>query len=530
MKRLLKKTAATALSMVGILSTMPSVFCAPGEEPEKLNERGRLDPFHAMIVGKYFDNIEDFCNLAIVNNVKYGNMLGNYHFNPIEINFKKELAILPSIETYHAETFKKRNFVYTFPDSQIKTLIYFPGSFDSLKLERILKENGIIDKNKNYNEKWDHQLEINGGNPMNGCRFVFKSGDKEIIFLFEPSVVGRLTSFESYNLLLKKLHDLLGNSHSKKNFKLSEVTINLPAKFSIPDYVTSIGEKAFHNCTSLTNVALPNSVKNIGKQAFQSCINLKEITIPEAVTIIGEEAFSNCKTLKKISLPHSAASIDRCAFNGCTSLSSVDIPDSVKSIEEGAFYGCCSLTNIKIPNSIKSIGNSAFSACFGLTKIDIPDSVVSIGEGAFNCCESLEEVNISNSVTSIGNNVFNYCPWLDNVVIPYSVTSIGEGAFSYCERLTNIIIPNSVTSMGASVFSDCKHLTNITIPHSVTSIGENAFSGCERLTYINIPNSVKSIGEGLFEGCTNLNHIEFNGEVYKSEDSFMKAFKDCKEK
>lgn len=181
-----------------------------------MNEIGRLDPFHAMIVGKYFDTIKDFHNLSLVNSTKYGNMIENYYFNPVEINFKKKFTIFPGIETYHAEKFKRRNFVYIFPTSQIKTLIYFPGSFDSLKLERILKENEIIDRNKKYNEKWNYQLEINGRNPINGCRFIFKSGDKEIIFLFEPSVVGRLNSFENYNLLLEKPYDLLGNNRLKK--------------------------------------------------------------------------------------------------------------------------------------------------------------------------------------------------------------------------------------------------------------------------------------------------------------------------
>ena len=95
-----------------------------------MNEIGRLDTFHAMIVGKYFDTIKDFHNLSLVNSIKYGNMIKNYHFNPVEINFKKKFTIFPGIETYHAEKFKRRNFVYIFPTSQIKTLIYFPGSFD----------------------------------------------------------------------------------------------------------------------------------------------------------------------------------------------------------------------------------------------------------------------------------------------------------------------------------------------------------------------------------------------------------------
>lgn len=42
----------------------------------------------------------------------------------------------------------------------------------------------------------------------------------------------------------------------------------------IPDSVTSIGEGAFSDCSSLTSITIPNSVTSIGTYAFQSCFNL----------------------------------------------------------------------------------------------------------------------------------------------------------------------------------------------------------------------------------------------------------------
>jgi hypothetical protein len=56
--------------------------------------------------------------------------------------------------------------------------------------------------------------------------------------------------------------------------------------FTIPDSVTSIGGRAFYNCTSLTSITIPNSVINIELAAFGRCTNLISVTIPNNVTSV----------------------------------------------------------------------------------------------------------------------------------------------------------------------------------------------------------------------------------------------------
>ena len=46
-------------------------------------------------------------------------------------------------------------------------------------------------------------------------------------------------------------------------------------KVVIEDGVTSIGYKAFNQCSNLTSVTIPDSVTWIGRIAFQSCISLQ---------------------------------------------------------------------------------------------------------------------------------------------------------------------------------------------------------------------------------------------------------------
>ena len=67
--------------------------------------------------------------------------------------------------------------------------------------------------------------------------------------------------------------------------------------------VTSIGERAFLECVSLTSINIPSSVKSIGESAFYECYSLTSINIPSSVTSIGEAAFYQCSNLTTITLP-----------------------------------------------------------------------------------------------------------------------------------------------------------------------------------------------------------------------------------
>src|SRR5574344_1002679 len=64
--------------------------------------------------------------------------------------------------------------------------------------------------------------------------------------------------------------------------------------------VTSIGNRAFSDCTRLTSVTIPNSVKTIGRGAFSGCTGLTSVTIPNSVTFIGSYAFESCTGLTSL--------------------------------------------------------------------------------------------------------------------------------------------------------------------------------------------------------------------------------------
>mgnify|MGYP004458014427 FL=1 len=302
--------------------------------------------------------------------------------------------------------------------------------------------------------------------------------------------------------------------------KDKKTLIRYPSKKEGTEYlilqgVESIGESAFSDCTSLTNITIPDSVTSIGYGAFSMCTSLTSITIPNSVTSIGKYTFEYCSNLTNITIPNGVTSIGYHAFHYCTNLTNITIPNSVTSIL-GAFEGCENLINITIPNSVTSIGYGTFSDCKSLTSINVDsnnekymsDNGVLYTKDKKTLIQYPRkkegtEYLILQGVESIGNYAFEGCENLINITIPDSVTSIGLCAFEYCSSLTNITIPNGVTSI-LGAFECCSSLTNITIPNGVTSIGYGAFSMCTSLTNITIPNSVTSIGDYTFDKCDSL--------------------------
>ena len=215
---------------------------------------------------------------------------------------------------------------------------------------------------------------------------------------------------------------------------------------SIPKSVICLNGNPFYNMNGKLECLSPNFIYeddvlfNKDKSKIISFRNqsVESYVIPSSVTSIGNRAFSCCSSLSKIVIPSSVNSIGNSAFSGCSSLSKVVIPTSVTSIGDWTFSGCSSLSEVVIPSSVNSIGNSAFSGCSSLSKIVIPTSVTSIGEWTFSGCSSLSEVVIPSSVNSIGGWVFKDCGSLSTIVIPSSVTSIGDWTFNGCNFPDNL--------------------------------------------------------------------------------------------
>lgn len=218
--------------------------------------------------------------------------------------------------------------------------------------------------------------------------------------------------------------------------------LNNLTSVSIPDSVIYIGQKAFSNCPSLTNI----EVSNLNKKY----ISIDGVVYTKAVT---EIVLCPNGRVEPVTVPRTVNKVKAYAFANCSKLTDVYLPSNVTSILEGAFYNCSSLTEFTVPPSTISIGSGAFSKS-GITDIVLPKGLNSIGSWAFKDCTNLKEIVIPPNIKEIKSDTFYNCSSLNYIYLPIFLFSIGHNAFNGCTSLENITIPESVYSIGDYAFKN----------------------------------------------------------------------------
>ncbi len=356
-------------------------------------------------------------------------------------------------------------------------------------------------------------------------------------------------------------------SHSDVPWYFGNVGFSITS-VKINNGVTSIGDRAFYDCTALTSVTLPNSLKSIGSYAFRYCQNLETVKIPDSVTYIGDYAFVSCQSLVSVTIPSGVTSIGAGTFSNCVELKSVTIPYGVTSIGVEAFYGCWVLPSITIPDSVTGIGDCAFQNCWELATISMPDKAMELGSDIFrrtayqdnaknwnsgaiyvgNHLVSVQDVTVSDDnfvsgeyavrsgTKSIANVYFR--KELTGITIPATVGYIGKNCFSDCNNLKYIKVNSSnakYTSDSANVLYDknkttlikypaASTATSYTVPDTVVTIKDNAFNNAVNLKTVTLGSKVEGVGNYAFYGCKALTAISFGSSVKRMGEG---AFENC---
>lgn len=296
------------------------------------------------------------------------------------------------------------------------------------------------------------------------------------------------------------------------------------ARYTIPESVTRIEERAFSNCDNLRSVVLTENVTRIGWSAFFGCRNMDSIYIPSSVTAIEQHAFDYCHNLtiygEKGSYAEEYAKKNELTFttepfqentvewfidvNGTlTFYGKGSIP--YYALGQAPWYSQApQIKALVLEEGITGIGALAFSHCYHMIRVTIPSTVTYIGDSAFQSCDALKEfiVDADNSdFTAYEGVLFDkqrktvlcYPESKEDKIyaIPDGVTTIADAAFNGA-HFKNVMLPDSLRTIEESAFMNCAELETVTVPNGVTEIPRMSFS-CQNLRGIYIPASVKTI-------------------------------------
>ena len=249
----------------------------------------------------------------------------------------------------------------------------------------------------------------------------------------------------------------------------------------IPSTVKEIDNYAFRGFSALESMDIPQGVEIIKYKTFADCENLKRVNFePNAVlSSVGESAFSNCTSLESIDLPASVRSIGSYAFEGCRGLKSITLPDSVKQFgKERMFKGCYLLQSVELPKGVTEIGRETFQDCWSLASVSLPEGVKTIKEDAFSKCGKLKTINSPSTLSAIEESAFYLCTGLDSIDLSM-VKEIESKAFAYCSNLRAVSLPIATKWLyGDYMFKNCTGLKRIYNPQKMPKdIDPNVFEG-----------------------------------------------------
>ena len=283
--------------------------------------------------------------------------------------------------------------------------------------------------------------------------------------------------------------------------------------------ITVIGNYAFYNMPSITEVELVEGLIEIGLSAFTNT-SLKIVTIPASVTDIGTDAFVSTTIEEyKVAEGNPSFSTDKGAlyekikdytymqyFPPKSDLTTYTIPDGVISISQNCFANAKNLQKINIPDSVTMIQAYAF-ANSGITSITIPEVILEVySPNVFENCTELKTVN--------------FYAEIDNVITNES--KLPSGTFRNCTSLTEVNFKGVIEEFYANCFENCPSLKSIKLPEGTRTVNYYAFTNCPALEEVIWPSTIISVSEDAFINCDNLKNPYPEGYLLKDDGYYRK--------
>lgn len=254
----------------------------------------------------------------------------------------------------------------------------------------------------NWDEMENWGLNLQGFDLSNGSDIVVPNDIDGVPVTYVRGLTADLTSIKLPSSLIKIKDDAFNSMDTLKSLVIDGGAPNL----------NELGERSFSGCSNIEELDLSNSkLTSIPEGAFAYCKNLKTIKLPSTITSIGDEAFYNCQSLTNIE------GLDKCnlksigsaAFSNCKALENLDFSKSTfTNVPSKAFNGCSALAKITLPNTLTTIGGYAFYACYGIPQLDLSNTALTTLENyALYQMRETTKFSLPDSISSIGTHAFS---------------------------------------------------------------------------------------------------------------------------
>lgn len=265
------------------------------------------------------------------------------------------------------------------------------------------KNNPNSDTDKNtWDEMENWGLNLQKFDLSNGSDIVVPNDIDGIPVTYVRGLTADLTSIKLPSSLIKIKDDAFNSMDTLKSLVIDRGAPNL----------NELGERSFSGCSNIEELDLSNSkLTSIPEGAFAYCKNLKTIKLPSTITSIGDEAFYNCQSLTNIE------GLDKCnlksigsaAFSNCKALENLDFSKSTfTNVPSKAFNGCSALAKITLPNTLTTIGGYAFYACYSIPQLDLSNTALTTLENyALYQMRETTKFSLPDSISSVGTHAFS---------------------------------------------------------------------------------------------------------------------------
>lgn len=341
--------------------------------------------------------------------------------------------------------------------------------------------------------------------------------------------------------------------------------------------VKTISESAFINNTKLVNLTIPEYVDSIGQKAFNGCSNIAyiiskvkkpftindnvfSITTPTLYVPVGSRVdYKNTDGWKKFTTIYEGEKKDTSVVDNGTEFSyecatgdKIAILRGVTTTEEVVTIPESFALDGSTYYKVIAIGKSALKNKSSIKHLTIPSTIEKIGDNAFEGCNNVEDiVNKVIEPVAINENVFSsytatmYVPigsrikyekadgWMNFKTIyegekkDTSVVYSGSEFYYECATGDKTAILTGVNTTEEIVAIPDSFAMNDSTYYKVIAIGKAAFKNGSSIRNLTLPATLTKIGEKAFDGCTNLavmvSKIVNDSVIYNNVVSMPKA-------